>query len=92
MDLRKKQPIGIELVRKGIVSEADIGKALQYQKDHTGKKIGDIINKLGLCDSNVLIHAIGEILDEKGILLTIDDVSINYYFMWSNVSRTNGWF
>ena len=70
MDLRKKQPIGIELVRRGIVTESDIGKALEYQKGHSGKKIGDIINKLGLCDSKVLIQAIGEILDEKGMLLT----------------------
>lgn len=77
MDLRKKQPIGIELVRRGIVTESDISKALDYQKQHPGKKIGDIINTLGLCDSNVLIHAIGEILDEKGILLNIEDVSIN---------------
>lgn len=77
MDLRKKQPIGIELVRRGIVTESDIGKALDYQKQHPGKKIGDIINKLGLCDSNVLIQAIGDILDEKGMFLTFDDVTIN---------------
>ena len=77
MDLRRKQPIGIELVRRGIVTESDIGKALEYQKSHSGKKIGDIINKLGLCDSYVLINAIGEILDEKGIVLTYDDVTIN---------------
>ena len=34
MDLRKKQPIGIELVRRGIITENDIGKALEYQKPH----------------------------------------------------------
>ena len=77
MDLRKKQPIGIELVRRGIVTESDISKALDYQKQNPGKKIGDIINTLGLCDSNALIHAIGEILDEKGIVLKIEDVLIN---------------
>ena len=77
MDLRKKQPLGIELVRRGLVTEADIGKALEYQKQHPGNKIGDIINILGLCDSKTLIEAMGEILDEKGILLTVDDVNVN---------------
>ena len=36
------QPIGIELVKKGVVTEADINKALDYQKTHPNKKIGDI--------------------------------------------------
>jgi len=77
MELRKKQPIGIELVRRQIVTEADIGKALEYQKQHPGKKIGDILNILELCNSEVLINAIGEILGEKGIVLDLDDVNIN---------------
>lgn len=33
MDVKRSQPIGIELVRRGIVTEADIDKALDYQKD-----------------------------------------------------------
>jgi len=73
----RKQPIGIELVKKGIVTESDIRKALDYQKGHPGKKIGDILHILNLCDSGTLIQAMGEILDEKGILLTYDDVTIN---------------
>jgi len=37
-----RQPIGIELVKKGIINEQDIEKALQYQKTHPNKKLGDI--------------------------------------------------
>ena len=77
MELKRKQPIGIELVRRGLVTEDDIAKALAYQKGHPGKKIGDIINILGLCEPQVLINAIAEILDEKGMILTSDDVIIN---------------
>ena len=65
----EKQPIGIELVKRKIVSEGDIQKALDYQKTHPRKKIGDIIDILGLCNSQTLINAIGEILDEKAIYL-----------------------
>ncbi len=75
--MEKRQPIGIELVKRGIVQESDIEKALDYQKVHPNKKIGDIIDILGLCDSNILISAIGEILDEKAIYLMEKDIRID---------------
>ena len=43
MDNRRTQPIGIELVKRGIVKEEDINKALDYQKEHPSKKVGDIL-------------------------------------------------
>lgn len=73
----KRQPIGIELVKRGIVTESDIEKALDYQKSHPNKKIGDILDILELCDSNILINAIGEILDEKAIYLQEKDIRID---------------
>ena len=73
----KRQPIGIELVKRGIVTEDDIEKALDYQKSHPSKKIGDIIDILQLCDSHILIGAIGEILDEKAIYLLDNDIRIS---------------
>lgn len=75
--MERRQPIGIELVKRGIVTEADIEKALDYQKLHPRKKIGDILNILGLCDSHILISAIGEILDEKSMYLVENDIKIN---------------
>ena len=72
-----KQPIGIELAKRKLITEEDINKALNYQKNHPEKKLGDIINILQLCDSNELIKAVGEILDEKAILLTENDIKVN---------------
>lgn len=77
MDNRRTQPIGIELVKRGVVTESDINKALEYQKTHTTKKIGDILNELQLCDSFKLIKEIGEILGEKSILLQPEDIKLN---------------
>lgn len=77
MDIKRRQPIGIELVRRGVVTENDIEKALEYQKQHSDQKLGDILNTLKACDSQVLIDAIAEIVGEKGILLTPDKVEIN---------------
>lgn len=72
-----RQPIGIELVRKGIINEGDIQRALDYQKTHSDKKMGDILNILQVCDSFTLIQAIGEILGEKAMLLSESDIRIN---------------
>lgn len=75
--MERRQPIGIELVRKGVVNETDIQKALEYQKSNPGKKMGDILNTIGACEPYTLIQAIGDILGEKGILLDRSDIKIN---------------
>ena len=77
MDVRKRQPIGIELVKRGIVTEADIEMALQEQKRDPSKKLGEILNELNVCDSNVLIEAIGEIIGVKGIILSPEKIRID---------------
>ena len=76
MEGKNKLPIGVELVRRGLIDENDVNKAIEYQKEHPGRKLGDIINILGLCDSYSLIRAIGEILDEKAILFEPSDIAI----------------
>ncbi len=76
MDVRKRQPIGVELVKRGIVKEKDIEQALQYQKEHPNRKIGDILYILNVCDPNILIEAIADILGEKGIILNSNTIKI----------------
>lgn len=77
MELRMKQPIGIELVRKGIVTESDIEKALDYQRKHSNMKLGDILFELEIGDPEKLIKEIGNLIGAKGILLTNDKIKIN---------------
>ncbi len=90
MDIKRRQPIGIELVRRGIVTESDIEKALAYQKQHSDQKLGEILNILKVCDSQVLINAIADIEGEKGILLTPDKVGINVQdYISLDVARQN---
>lgn len=76
MDLRRRQPIGVELVKKGLVKEQDIENALEYQRTHPDKKLGDILYILGACDPAKLIEGIGEILGTKGILLDNGKIKI----------------
>ena len=77
MAQRQFQPLGIELAKRGLITESDIEKALEYQRSHPTKKLGDIIHILNLCDPNMLIQAMGEILEEKAILLEETDIHIN---------------
>lgn len=70
MENNKRGPIGIELVRKGLITQSDINRALDYQRKHPDKKIVEIIRTLNLCDEYVLLEALGEILGEKTIMLT----------------------
>ncbi len=90
MDNKRKGPIGIELVRRGIVNEEDISKALEYQRDNPDMKIIEVIHKLGLCDPYVLIEALGDILDEKSIILTQSDINLNVSdYISIDVARQN---
>ena len=39
----KRVPIGIELVKRKVVSEADIKEAIKYQKEHPNVKLGEAL-------------------------------------------------
>ena len=43
MDIKKRQPLGIELVRRGVVDGDAIERALQYQVEHPNKRLGDVL-------------------------------------------------
>ena len=77
MDMRKRQPIGIELVKRGIVTERDIERALQEQRNYPNKKIGEILYELEVCNPQTLVEAIGDIIGVKGIILTTELIKIN---------------
>ena len=77
MAFGKRQPIGVELVKRGIVTENDVQTALIEQKKYPNKKIGEILKEMNLCDQRTLIQAIGDILGVKGVILTKESVQIN---------------
>ena len=76
MEMRRRMPIGVELVKRGIVTENDIEKALEYQRERPNTKLGDILHILDACDGDILIQNIAEILGEKGVLLTSNTLKI----------------
>ena len=56
--MARNVPIGIELVKRNIVTEADVKEAIRHQKNHPNKKLVDIIHFLNLCDENELLKAL----------------------------------
>ena len=77
MATNQRQPLGIELVRMGVVKQDDIRAALEYQKNNSKEKLGDILNELNLAEPIALLNAMGEILGEKVIYLTDADVKLD---------------
>ena len=65
----KKVPLGVALIRKGLIVDADIDKAVEYQKNHKGIKLGEAFHILKLCDDQALINTIGEVLGVKAVQL-----------------------
>ena len=76
MEMKRRQPIGVELVKRGVVTENDINRALEYQRDHSDMRLGDILHVLNVCDAQVLIENIADIVGGKAIVLNGDTLKI----------------
>jgi len=77
MDKNRKVPIGVELVRRGVVTEQQINEAVEYQKSHRKMKLGEILKEITSVDERILISAIADILGEKGYPLKYSDIKID---------------
>lgn len=77
MENKRKQPLGIELVKRGVVDGDAIEKALQYQMDNPNKRIGDILYILKEADPDKLAETMGEVVGVKGIYLTEEKLKID---------------
>ncbi len=73
---QNRSPLGIELVKRGIVTQEDVRRAIEYQQENPKEKIGDILYKLNVTSPERLLNAIGEILQEKTIMLTPSDIKL----------------
>lgn len=76
MPQQRRSAVGIELVRMGVVKESDVRAALAYQKDHSDKKIGEILHILKAASDRTLLKAIGEILGEKVMLISKESLRV----------------
>ena len=73
----KKNPLGIDLINAGLITEEQLNEALAYQKNHPDLKIGEIVDVLNMCKKPELLRVLADKLDVKPIVLN-DDIEIDY--------------
>ena len=74
----KKVPLGVALIRKGLIKDSDIDKAIEYQRLHRGIKLGEAFHALQICNDQDLINTIGEVIGFKAV--QIDPASFRFNF------------
>ena len=73
----RKDPLGIELIKRGLLSQEQVDTALAYQKEHMEMKMGEIIDLLNMCDKVELLNIIAERVQTKAVMLD-RQISIDY--------------
>ena len=73
----KGTPVGVELVKRGVVTSEDIEKALMYQRENPSVKLGDALYELNVCEPETLIRQLGDIIGENSIILSKNTINVN---------------
>ena len=72
-----KIPVGLELVKRGVLTDTEVKKALEYQVLHPGMRLVDIIEKLGITDRKLLLEETGKIFGVEGIDIKPEDITVS---------------
>ncbi len=72
----KKNPIGVEFIKRGLLTDSQVDRVLQYQKEHKELKFAEIVDILDMCDKSQLLETLA---DKVGITpVTLDgDITVN---------------
>lgn len=72
----KKSPIGIEFIKRGLLTENQVDRVLDYQKEHKDLKFGEIVDILDMCDKKALLDVLSYKIQIKGVMLD-NELAIN---------------
>ena len=72
----KKNPIGVEFIKRGLLTDSQVDRVLEYQKDHKDLKFAEIVDILDMCDKNKLLEALAEKIQVTPVMLE-NDLGIN---------------
>ncbi len=65
----RKNPIGAEFVKRGILTEDQVERALLYQKEHKDLKFAEIVDILDMCDKSELLDALAYKIQVTPVML-----------------------
>ena len=85
----KKSPIGVEFIKKGLLTDSQVDRVLDYQKQHKELKFAEIVDILDMCDKAKLLETLADKIQVTPVMLedTLDinpvqylprDIIINY--------------
>ena len=72
----KNIPIGEVLKEYGYITEAQLQKALEYQRENRGKRLGSILIELGFITEKQMLEALAQRLGQKQVDLTQYQVNV----------------
>ena len=72
----KKSPIGIEFIKRGILTESQVNRVLEYQKEHKELKFAEIVDILDMCDKSTLLDVLSYKIHVTGVMLD-GEIEIN---------------
>ena len=65
----KRNPIGIEFIKRGLLTESQVDRVLQYQNEHRELKFGEIVDVLEMCDKKALLDVLSYKLQLRPVML-----------------------
>lgn len=72
----KKSPIGVEFIKRGLLTDAQVDRVLEYQKQHRELKFAEIVDILDMCDKNKLLETLADKIQVTPVMLD-NDLDIN---------------
>ena len=71
----RKNPVGLDFIKRGLLTTEQVNKVLEYQKDHKALKFGEIVDVLDMCDKESLLKVLAEKL-QVGYTMLTDEIDI----------------
>lgn len=65
----KKSPIGVEFIKRGLLTEAQVDRVLEYQKQHRDLRFAEIVDILDMCDKTKLLDALADKIQVTPVML-----------------------
>ncbi|MEG0872576.1 MAG: ATPase, T2SS/T4P/T4SS family [Clostridia bacterium] len=72
----RKSPLGVEFIKRGLLTDVQVDRVLEYQKDHKELKFGEIVDILDMCDKQQLLETLSYKIQVNPVLLE-GDLAVN---------------
>lgn len=75
-DNSKKNPIGLEFIKRGLLTKEQVDKVLDYQQEHKEFKFAEIVDVLEMCNKPDILDTLSYCIGIKGVILD-EKIDIN---------------